>query len=256
MGAHTSSPRELETKLLRTQDELKYTLKEKKSKKNLLASLKFVRRFFYFLFIIELIVIFIMRRRIAIEKTLYLVGEREFPIFLLFIAVFRYLLPSFIERRINALTEESLELKYKLEKYFHEYQSSPRFQKVKKALEKNGEYFEVDFDQILNLEYYTDADSTNGQGLFARILSTITQTGPDYRYAVICPLCHSHNGTVDESQRDTLKYKCKYCGALVAMNEVIQMPQKEETVHETKVDDQKQIEQLEESDDEELNDLK
>ena len=256
MGAHSSSPRELETKLLRTQSDLKKTLKKKASKENFYITLKFIRRFCYFLFLIELIVVFILRRKIPIIKTAQLISQRELPILLLFIAIFTFFLPAIIQWQINSLQEEAMNLKFKLEKSFKEYQAEPKFQKVKKALEKRNEYFEIDFDQLLNLDYYNDIDTSNKQTLFQRIINSIAQTGPDYRYAVICPYCHNHNGTIDPSERNSFQpYECRFCHSMVTMTEVVSLPVKKETVHDTKVDDQVAIEELEESD-EELNDLK
>ena len=75
------SPRKLETKLSSTQNELRKVLKTKEAKKRVLDTFQIFRRSFYLIFIIDLIIVFILRRKNNVKSTLYLVGQRELPIF-------------------------------------------------------------------------------------------------------------------------------------------------------------------------------
>lgn len=253
MGALFSSPKKrLETKLLLLQDELKRTMVDKAKLEKLQRSNSFFEKFFIYIYFVQ----FIIFCAISFKYRSLFFGQikRELFIFFIVLAIF-YFFRAVIRSMINSASERALSLRYKLEKSFKEYTSDPKFHKIKKALKQRGEYFEIDFDSVLRLDYLTEQKVIGNQSFFNRLTNILTRNGPDYRYAIICPYCRSQNGTVAPDEKDKVEYKCLYCRSLVSFDKVIkEYTPDEDVLHD--LDEEKQvIEKLPNSDDEALGDL-
>ncbi|EAY07845.1 hypothetical protein TVAG_312440 [Trichomonas vaginalis G3] len=255
MGALFSSPRKLETKLLVKQDELKSILISKRKLEKWHTSHTFFLKLFIILFSIQFL-IFLIVSYLYKFLTIQLIQD-EFIFFFIVISIF-YLIRAFISYWINSAAERSLALRFELEKCFKEYTSQPGFQKIKKALKQRGEYYEIDFDQVLRLEYFSEERVINNQSFWARLSSILARNGPDYRYAIICPYCRSVNGTVSPEEKDKVEYKCMYCRSRVSFDKVIKEYSKEDdedTLHD--LEEKPEVEAKKEEDDEgDLADLK
>ena len=250
MGALFSKPKKIEAKAIRTYEKLENTINKCKTKKRYLNMLISISHFLFLIFFALECVAFYFYRLNDITKLKFI-----FCGFAVIYGFVRFLLVSIIENQVKKLEEKIIELKYKFEKYFNQYKNSPEYQRAKKVLQRNGNFVEIDLDSVLNFDFQSVTE-INKHKLVTRVLEAITRNGPDNRYALICPACHSYNGTVDPSQKDCQKYYCKYCGSLVSFSDVLEIPKEEETIHTIDVGDQKKIESLSDSDDDEgLKDL-
>jgi hypothetical protein len=93
---------------------------------------------------------------------------------------------------------------------------------VREILIKNG--YSEDYIHPISIsmsDFGAETMAKARNSILWRIWDWIVGDGPDYRYALICPKCHKHNGMVDESCLPRMKYRCEGCQSFVSATEVL-----------------------------------
>jgi hypothetical protein len=102
------------------------------------------------------------------------------------------------------------------------YEELCQLPEIREILKKNG--FGEDFIHPISIsmsDFGAETTAKTRNSVLWRIWDWVVGDGPDYRYALICPSCHRHNGMVDESCLPMMKYRCEGCKCFVSATEVL-----------------------------------
>ena len=126
--------------------------------------------------------------------------------------------------------EDIAKTRYSMEKAIEKYEKTMNLPAVRKALKDAGQDDSKLRTFSISVSDYGVDESFGGKNtIFQRLLNAFMGDGPDRRYAVICPSCRAHNGIIDESEIDKLKYKCPKCKKTVTATTVVQRKVKKVT---------------------------
>lgn len=223
MGNLFSSPsKALQTKLLRTQQEIQKTVKSLKNTEKVRDTFTKYPIIIFMVWILWVTVYSFINSSEGYIQLLKNLSHREIPI-LFAIFAFRSFFLLVLNDNINKKRIKLEELKIQQEKNVISYQSQPRFKSIKQKLKSIGKYREIDISKDF-VDYNFTPKPITSDNIFTRLAQVLTHDGPDYRYAIICPSCDSHNGTIAPEEAANLQYVCRYCRYTVTMDRVVAPP--------------------------------
>lgn len=231
MGSSQSETQQMESQITHLHDRLIKDYQYLRSSKSRRSFIYFILKIFGIIlipyFIIRIFLI-IQVSHMSFVEALQSLAKRELIVcsyVFTFWALYEYI---YAQRNLNK-TEDIESTRYKMEKLIEEYESKLNLPAIRKALKDSGQSVAA-FDTFsVSVSDFGVEESFGGKNhLYSRLWNAIMDDGPDRRYAVICPICKHHNGFIDQSEINGLKYKCPYCKNKVTATKLV--PEKKKRV--------------------------
>lgn len=129
-------------------------------------------------------------------------------------AVFIFSVLSLIyDIRIYMLYKKGMILTHELNKFIDTYKSSKSYYNIKKTLKENNEFKTLHYIDDFNCFINRCSSPSEKESLWTRFVHMLANSGPDYEYAVICPVCKSIKGWTARSNLSCVDFKCEHCSS-------------------------------------------
>ena len=223
MGAGQSKTQQLEAQITRLHDSLGARYSKLRQIRITKRTVSFCAKLFIAIFVPFLVVHLYLNRNEPILATLKNLWHHE--LLWASLAMFLWSLCMFFldwqtERNLETIENE----RFKITVLVKEYESHTKITEVRSALKEAGQSdIALPIFSISAEDFGAQTAVAPRNSIFQRLTEWIGQDGPDRCYALICPMCHMHNGLIDPAEIPKLQYKCPTCKNVVTATKLVQL---------------------------------
>ena len=223
MGSEQSKTQQLEAQITRLHDSLVMRYGQLRKMRITRGTVNFLYKAVIAILVPFLIVHLIINRHAPIFETLKKLSRNELFIFCL--ASFFWCLFTFVYDWRTARTMEMIESeRFQIKEVVKEYESHANINEVQKALKDAGQTdYDLSMFAISAQDFGAQTAVAPRNSIFVRIAEWVAGDGPDRCYALICPMCHTHNGLIDPAEMPKLQYRCPVCKHQVSATKLIRL---------------------------------